>query len=272
MKFKIISIAVIFTNAILAQSQDPVRIYQEPSGDGGFRYFAQNVDLAPYQLEITFPELNNLRSSVDLPFYTVVYPGDPKPLFELDPITNGSTSFRSGYKLTLGDPEAPTDMNFIYALPFEDQQTYTLVQGANGTFTHQDKYAWDFAMDEGTKVCASRDGLIVRIKEDSNTGGADISFMEHANRITILHDDGSYADYVHLKQDGALVEVGEWVTSGQVIGYSGNTGWSTKPHLHFQVYKAVRFGIKTLPVKFITASGVISELKEQTAYQAVHTD
>jgi len=265
-----ITALVLFSGVIRAQSHDPVRIYQEPSGDGGFRYFAQNIDLAPYQLEITFSELKNLKSSVDLPYYTVVYPGDPKPLFRLDPITSGSTSFKSGYKLTLGDPEATTDNDFVYSLPFEHRKTYIMVQGANGTFTHQDKYAWDFAMEEGTVVCASRDGLVVRIKEDSNMGGPDISFMEHANRITVLHDDGSYADYVHLKQDGALVAIGDRVISGQIIGYSGNTGWSTKPHLHFQVYKAVRFGILTLPVKFLTGSGVLSELKEQVAYQSVH--
>ena len=145
-----------------------------------------------------------------------------------------------------------------------------MAQGANGPYTHQGKYAWDFMMKESTKVCASRDGLVVQIKEDSNLGGPDISFMPHANRITVMHEDGSYADYVHLEQHGALVEEGDHVVAGQVIGYSGNTGWSTKPHLHFQVYKAVKFGIQTLPVKFQTTSGVTSELKEQVSYEAVH--
>jgi murein DD-endopeptidase MepM/ murein hydrolase activator NlpD len=270
MRFKLLVIAVLFSNPIRSQAPDPVKIYQEPSGDGGFQYFAQNIDLAPYQLEISFSELNNLKASVDLPYYTVVYPGDPVPLFRLDPVVKGSTSFKSGYKLTLGDPEAATESDFIYWLPFEAQQGYTMVQGANGSSTHQDKYAWDFAMEEGTKVCASRNGLVIQIKEDSNVGGADISFMEHANRITVLHDDGSYADYVHLKHNGALVETGDHVVSGQLIGYSGNTGWSTKPHLHFQVYKAVRFGIRTLPARFLTRSGIISDLQEQVTYQAVH--
>ena len=143
-------------------------------------------------------------------------------------------------------------------------------KGANGTYTHQGKFAWDFVMDEGTKICASREGVVVQVKEDSNIGGPDVSFMKHANRITVLHPDGSYADYVHLQQHGAIVSHGDQVVNGQIIGYSGNTGWSTKPHLHFQVYHAVKFGIETIPIKFLLASGTTTELKEQKEYRAFH--
>lgn len=253
-----------------AQDNDPVNIYQEPNGDGGFRYFAQNNDLAPYQLEVSFPELKNLKATVTLPFYTVVYPGEPQVLFELKPKTAGSTSFKSGYKLTLGDPGASVKPDVVYQLPYEHNKAYRMVQGPNGSYTHQEKYAWDFLMDEGTKICAGREGLVIQVKEDSDQGGPDISFMPHANRITILHQDGSFADYVHLKQHGALVAPGDRVIKGQVIGYSGNTGWSTKAHLHFQVYKAVKFGIQTLPVKFLVTSGVASDLVEQEVYQSIH--
>ena len=61
-----------------------------------------------------------------------------------------------------------------------------MVQGANGSYTHQGKYAWDFIMEEGTKICASRKGLVVQVKEDSSIGGPDISFMKDANRITVF--------------------------------------------------------------------------------------
>ena len=270
MKSKFIAIFMILGLQSYGQEYQPLNIYQESTGDGGFQYFAQNIDIAPYQLEIDFVELQNLKSNVPLPYYTVVYPGKPQPLFLLEPKSNGSTSFRSSYKLTLGDPTVILDADFAYTLPYEDGQQYTLVQGANGSYTHQGKYAWDFAMEEGTKVCASRAGVVVKVKEDSNIGGADISFMEHANRITVLHSDGSYADYVHLKQNGALVNSGDEIVEGQVVGYSGNTGWSTKPHLHFQVYRAVQFGIETVPVKFMLPTGVVDKLTEQQQYRAIH--
>ena len=77
----------IIAPVVMAQSDNPVNIYQEPTGDGGFQYFAQNVALAPYQLEINFPELNNLKSSVALPHYVVVYPGAASASF--DPRSSG---------------------------------------------------------------------------------------------------------------------------------------------------------------------------------------
>jgi len=270
MKSEILFIMFLLSITLYGQQNNPVHIYQEATGNGGFQYFAQNLDLAPYQLEIEFTELSNLQSSATLPYYTIVYPGEPKPLFLLEPITNGSTSFKSSYKLTLGDPTVSVDKDFSYSLPYQHNKKYIMVQGANGTYTHQGKFAWDFIMEEGTKICASREGIVVQVKEDSNIGGSDVSFMKHANRITVLHQDGSLADYVHLQQHGSIVSHGDQVAIGQVIGYSGNTGWSTKPHLHFQVYRAIKFGVETIPVKFLIAPGAATELKEQTEYRAYH--
>ena len=52
----------------------------------------------------------------------------------------------------------------------------------------------------------------------------------------IQHADGSRAGYWHLQKDGALVNVGDTVTQGQVIGLSGKTGYAALPHLHFLVW------------------------------------
>ncbi len=191
-------------------------------------------------------------------------------LFLLEPKAPGNTSFKSSYKLAMGDPDAIIDTGFVYTLPYEHNKKYRMVQGANGPYTHQGKYAWDFLMEEGTKICASRNGLVVQVKENSDIGGPDISFIKDANRITILHDDGSYADYVHLIQDGALVSPGDRVVSGQVIGYSGNTGWSTKPHLHFQVYKAIKFGVETFSVKFHLFNDTATDVKYPVAQPGSH--
>lgn len=253
-----------------SQDQSPVNIFQKATGDGGFEYFAQNIDYGPYQVQIDFPELENLRPSTAIPFYKVIYPGDPQSLFLLEPKSGTNTSFKSRYQIALGDPEANVDLGYNYWLPFENGKEYMLIQGANGSYTHQGKNAFDFVMEEGTKVCASRSGRVVAVKEDSDLGGPDISFMEHGNRITILHDDGSFADYVHLRYNGSLVKAGDLVRAGQVIGYSGNTGWTTKPHLHFQVYKAIKFGIRTLPVKFLISENVAAHLQELRAYKGHH--
>ena len=54
--------------------------------------------------------------------------------------------------------------------------------------------------------------------------------------IVIQHPDGSRAGYWHLQKDGALVNVGDTVSKGQVIGLSGKTGYAFQPHLHFIVW------------------------------------
>ena len=267
----LIGILLVFNcTSLQAQEKNPVHIYQKATGDGGFEYFAQNQDLSPYQIQIDFPVLQNLQPSISLPYYQVIYPGEPQKLFVLKPQGGSSTSFRSQYQMAMGDPFVHVDLSHSYWLPFENGKSYILIQGPNGSYTHQGKNAFDFVMEEGTKVCASRDGLVVAVKEDSNIGGPDESFMKHGNRITILHEDGSFSDYVHLQYQGAMVRPGDRVKAGQVIGLSGNTGWSTKPHLHFQVYKAVKFGIQTLPVQFLISQQVTVPIKESHTYRGYH--
>ena len=57
-----------------------------------------------------------------------------------------------------------------------------------------------------------------------------------SNYIYVFHNDGTIAEYVHIKKGSARVKVGDFVNQGQVIADSGNVGWSTGPHLHFSVF------------------------------------
>jgi murein DD-endopeptidase MepM/ murein hydrolase activator NlpD len=58
--------------------------------------------------------------------------------------------------------------------------------------------------------------------------------------ISVLQVDGTYAEYLHLRHGGTVVKPGDRVVAGQLIGYSGNTGWSSTPHIHFHVYVPIR--------------------------------
>lgn len=95
----------------------------------------------------------------------------------------------------------------------------------------------DFIVKENTPVKAAADGVVVEVKSDSNVGGFDRSFESEGNFIEIKHVYGEYSEYEHLRKGGALVKIGDSVTQGQVIGYSGATGWIANlgPHLHFMV-------------------------------------
>jgi murein DD-endopeptidase MepM/ murein hydrolase activator NlpD len=109
-------------------------------------------------------------------------------------------------------------------------------------------------MPVGTPVVAAREGLVVKSKDDSDEGGPDRKFQQAANSILIQHDDGTIGIYAHLKKDGNTVKEGDWVKAGDVIGLSGNTGFSSGPHLHFAVF-ITRTGSErvSIPVKFRTA-------------------
>jgi murein DD-endopeptidase MepM/ murein hydrolase activator NlpD len=52
----------------------------------------------------------------------------------------------------------------------------------------------------------------------------------------VLHEDGTLAEYLHLREHGVLIRIGQRIVAGELIAYSGNTGWTTVPHLHFGVY------------------------------------
>lgn len=149
-----------------------------------------------------------------------------------------------------------------YRLPYEDGKAYLCTQGNHGSVSHNGNmaYAFDFGMPEGSHVCAARGGKVTAIKEDLTGGGLTAEYRGKANYVKIDHGDGTVASYLHLKKDGALVEVGQQVESGDVIGLSGATGYVTGPHLHFQVEK----GGKTIEIKFVEA-GIPVEGKSYTS-------
>jgi murein DD-endopeptidase MepM/ murein hydrolase activator NlpD len=104
---------------------------------------------------------------------------------------------------------------------------------------------------------AARDGIVIRMKEDGIKGGANRKYRNDGNFIIIQHQDSSRAGYWHLKKDGALVNVGDRVTKGQVIAISGKTGYTAFPHLHFLVWGFDKNGRwQQIPTRFQTSKGI----------------
>lgn len=102
-------------------------------------------------------------------------------------------------------------------------------------------------MNVEQEVCAIRDGLVIQTKSDSNEGRTSKKYLPKANKIIIYHQDGTFAQYAHFKKDGVFVKKGHFIKKGQVIGYSGNTGFSSEPHLHFVPYNSSKNGLVSIP-------------------------
>lgn len=151
--------------------------------------------------------------------------------------------------------EVEVTYSFAYSLPYEKGTSHLLVQAYQSGFSHKGEYALDFKMKRGTKICAARGGIVVEIKEDSKKGGLKWKYLSQGNHVIIKHDDGTYGNYWHLKFNGALVNVGDTIQQGQVIGLSGKTGYTAFPHLHFEVTTEFSPGQNQIPTQFLTKRG-----------------
>lgn len=127
-----------------------------------------------------------------------------------------------------------------------------LSQGIRGP-THQGRmeYAYDFGVPIGTPVYAMQSGRVIGIQDHYADIGGKKGKAQETNFVWLEHRNGVGSAYTHLQQrfgKRTSIQLNDWVKEGQLIGYSGNSGWSTAPHLHVEVHhiSTNTFG-KTLP-------------------------
>lgn len=155
---------------------------------------------------------------------------------------------------------------YVYDLPYREGSSHKVVQGYGGRFSHKYKAALDFEMPEGTPVYAARGGWIYSYKDDSDAGGPFSKYHRKANYIIIRHSDGSFGCYWHLRKNGVVVKKGK-VSRGQLIGYSGRTGFVLRPHLHFAVKRRLNYEMNSfVRTKFRTTKGA-QLLEEGKSYE-----
>ncbi len=146
----------------------------------------------------------------------------------------------------------------IYKLPYPAGFTFTMCQGNNqGSHTGNGQYAWDFCMPIGTPLTASRGGTVKWIRQEFTEHGQGPAFADKNNYVVVDHGDGTSAIYMHLMHNGVRVQPGQHVDAGQLLAYSGNTGWSGGPHTHFMVMQSSAYDwyAPSLPVAFAGVPG-----------------
>ena len=166
---------------------------------------------------------------------------------------------RYAWKAALGSPEAVHTPARPYRAPFALGETFTVSQAYPLRITHvtpDSQYAVDIALPDGTPVYAARAGIVINLRHDSFRSAAAPAMLDQANMIEILHDDGTIAVYAHLQWDSIRVRIGQHVQLGEYIANSGNTGFTTGPHLHFAVWRNDGAADVSIPIQFAGAGAV----------------
>jgi len=220
-------------------SRSPLASERLPQPDGSVLFSFRNLLHAPLTVEV---EPGDTRGAVVqmLAPQRATIPAlgrlEVARLRGINPVQAVEVTFV--YTAVIGDPKARANDKVLYAWPFPPGAKAQLSQGPGGP-THEDafsRYAIDLAVAEGTPVLAARAGVVVFLENRYFESGLDRArFGSRANHVRILHDDGSMALYAHLFPDSIDLEPGQRVEVGQQIGLSGNTGYSSGPHLHFVV-------------------------------------
>ena len=252
------------------QEKPTVEVYNVEK-ESSIEVHARNTNPYPVTIELEI-DLTNLSSSKRLPLTMALAPESETKLTELNVKKRSERwGFSTTYKYYMGSIFADHNDNYVYRLPYQLGTEHIIAQAYNGDFSHSGTLAYsiDFDMPEGTPIYSARSGIVVELEEGFSEGGSDKYFEDKANFVMVVHNDGTFAEYSHLKLNGVAVSVGQRIRTGQLLGYSGATGYTTGPHLHFHVKKAVKGGdFITIPVKFATQNGSIT-LKEKERYKAL---
>jgi len=258
---------VLFLLSGWCTAQINIKVYHERVVDG-YLIYAENNEFCPASIQLDFT-LKNLRV-VDKKHIYLIPATEKKFLLTAVNVIqkNKGYSINYNYFAHRGNHlQQDFDQEYTYGLPYQEGERFILYQGYQGTSTHQGKNALDFTMPIGTPITAIRDGVVIKVVEGNSKSCKTPDCQQFNNYITIYHEDGTFAEYAHIKKDGAIPNPGDRVKQGEVIGYSGNVGYSSGPHLHLEIFLQKMKKRQTLKTKFHIDSGQMAVyLKEKNVY------
>jgi len=202
-------------------------------------------------VSITASDLRDIPRGTRYP--ATLEPGARQVILEARHEEQARPELQFTWSAALGSPQASHNPPRPYRAPFTVGTTFRVSQAYPDHITHvtpDSAYAVDISMPDGTAVYAAREGTVINVRHDSFRGGTAGAMADQANLIEILHDDGTIAVYGHLHWDSIRVRIGQHVALGEYIADSGNTGFSSGPHLHFAVWRNAGEADVSVPILF----------------------
>ncbi len=213
----------------------------------GFNYLmVENPFFAPIQLQLISAQVKTGKLTRVL---------GARQTISLIKTTDAIAEFR--YRWQLGDPKAVPSPQ-VYHWPVDSFSCARISQGFNGSFSHTAdyaRYAIDIALPVGSAILAARAGTVVTVKDDYHMGGVNEYFLDKANYVSVIHDDGTFGFYGHILLGTAAVKPGDKVSAGTLLAKSGSSGFSSGPHLHFVIQKNKGFAKTSIPFQLVDKHG-----------------
>lgn len=242
------------THVERALERPEIKLLQRPN-DRGLVLVAQNTFYAPVQIAFELEEMGNVAADTPRTGWRTLPPRADTELLVIAKEDPGAPlTFHYEFKFLPGDPNAQHRPDRPYRLPYALATTFPVSQAYPTSITHRDPssvHAIDFVMPIGTAVYAARGGVVIDVASDFYEVGLDPEVDgPRANMLRVLHDDGTMSLYAHLSWNSIRVVPGQRVERGEYLADSGNTGFSTGPHLHFAVQRNRDGTLMSIPVEF----------------------
>jgi murein DD-endopeptidase MepM/ murein hydrolase activator NlpD len=241
------------TLAVNSENKAPLIAVEKVNIAGHWEFRATNECLCVVEFELRVPDAHNLNVPKTAIYHSTLQPRSQQPMAAIAADATGEPSLQYSWKAVLGAPGAVHTPHESYRAPFAVGASYQISQAYPNRITHtspESQYAVDMALPDGTPVYAAREGMVINLRHDSFHGAASVVMMDQANMVEILHDDGTIAIYAHLHWDSVRVQAGQHVQRGEYIADSGNTGFTTGPHLHFAVIRNAGLQAVSVPIQF----------------------
>ncbi len=171
--------------------------------------------------------------------------------------------YESQLKVAIDPTSIPGARSGVLLWPLESvsiTQYFGKTVAAKRLYTSGSHGGIDFRASVGTKVMAALSGTVVDTEAVRTKSGC-----QYGKWVLIRHSNGLTSIYGHLST--VSVKPGDVVVTGDTIGYSGNTGYATGPHLHFGIYASA--GVKIVDSSSLGSSkcaGIKTVAAPTTAY------